>query len=191
MPSTTKPTRPFRLAHFARRSLKLLDYPWTTETLGVTLGVKPSKLHCVDNCLHQKQSASRTLDIARTLGLSEPLTMTVADAYELSANGSFSENSIDLLFADFGVGDSLPQFTQQNWRSIKDGGHLIVHSTVTNLNTRKWLDLVRANDGQCGLPPSQFHHISLLEPHKHFQNSITIIQKRTNKYDEPIFSEFA
>jgi translation elongation factor EF-1beta len=33
-----------------------------------------------------------------------------------------------------------------------------------------------------------FHFISYLEPHKRFQNSFTILQKRSNGYSEQIYS---
>jgi translation elongation factor EF-1beta len=35
---------------------------------------------------------------------------------------------------------------------------------------------------------ANFHHVGFLEPHKRFQNSFTIFQKRSSKYCEPIFS---
>lgn len=35
---------------------------------------------------------------------------------------------------------------------------------------------------------ADFHHIGFLEPHKRFQNSFTIFQKRSSKYGEPIYS---
>ena len=51
---------------------------------------------------------------------------------------------------------------------------------------------MRAHQGveATGLPAGEYVELSLLEPHKHFQNSISIFQKRTH-YKEPLYSEYA
>ena len=41
------------------------------------------------------------------------------------------------------------------------------------------------------MPPGEAHHISFLEPHKHFQNAITVLQKRPPGFAEPLYSERA
>lgn len=99
---------------------------------------------------------------------------------------------------DFGVGQRMPDFCSSAWKSIRQGGFLLCHSTLTNENTRNWLEAVRAKSSQevTGIPPDEYVELSLLEPHKHYQNSITLIQKRKTSetgtdYQEPLYSTFA
>ena len=40
-------------------------------------------------------------------------------------------------------------------------------------------------EASTGVPPGEAHHISFLEPHKHFQNAITVLQKRPPELAEP------
>jgi len=55
---------------------------------------------------------------------------------------------------------------------------MVLHSTVTNRVTREWLD---------NLPDAK--RLSLVEPHKRFQNSTTLFQKRPDGFTEPIYTE--
>jgi hypothetical protein len=88
-------------------------------------------------------------------------------------------------------------FVSSAWKSLRPGGFLLCHSTLTNENTRAWLEAIRArSDFQVtGIPPDEYVELSLLEPHKNFQNSVSILQKRnsssTGAYEEPIYSTFA
>ena len=92
----------------------------------------------------------------------------------------------------------MSDFASSAWKSICPGGFLLCHSTLTNENTRNWLEAVRARSSQdiTGIPPDEYVELSLLEPHKGFQNSITVIQKRKSMetgtfYEEPLYSKFA
>ena len=73
---------------------------------------------------------------------------------------------------------------------------VMVHSTVTNSLSRAWLERMRdrAHGEHRGAAPyGHFETISLMEPHKMFQNSVTIFQKRGGpygRYDEPIHTKF-
>ena len=85
-------------------------------------------------------------------------------------------------------------------------GYMLVHSTLTNALTREWLERVRrgvgrsrpdsrgveggVREGGCGLG---FSNMSFLEPHKMFQNSFSIFQKRddvSGQYEEPVLTRF-
>ena len=79
------------------------------------------------------------------------------------------------------------------------GGYLGVHSTLTNSLSRAWLERVRGAaragpGGGGGGPFAGAETVSLLEPHKLWQNSITLLQKRgdgaSGEYAEPVFSRF-
>ena len=91
----------------------------------------------------------------------------------------------------------MQEFVSKAWSSIKPGGFLLCHSTLTNQRTREWLEAARARKGQdeTGMPPDEYVEVSLLEPHKQYQNSISIFQKRKglngDDYSEPLYSEYA
>jgi hypothetical protein len=169
--------------------MKLLDYPWMEENLVGDLAATRPRLTILDNCLHQKEQATGAAGVARELGLDPYMDFKVGDAYE----ANFEEGSIDMLWCDFGVGKRMKEFMRANWSSLSPGGYLICHSTLTNSNTRSWLESVRSNSGldACGIPAGSYEQISFLEPHKRFQNSVTIIQKRDSGYEEPLYSEYA
>jgi hypothetical protein len=169
--------------------MKLLDYPWTIEDEVVNWGGRECKLTVLDNCKHQKETASSAVGIARKLNLHEYLDFKVGDAYE----ANFEKESVDMLWCDFGVGGRMVEFMKSNWGCIKPGGYLVCHSTLTNLNTRRWTEGLRAGGGVdvCGIPAGDYEHISMLEGHKRFQNSVTIVQKRDKGYEEPIYSQYA
>ena len=172
---------------------KLLDYPWTVPDLLETYDSIPARLLCIDNCDHQKETASSAGNVAKLLDLDNYFQFVKGDAFEMG----FEEASCDLLWCDFGVGSRMKDFVASAYKSIKPGGFLICHSTLTNQRTRNWLEGVRGGLGVdvTGLPPGEFSEISFLEPMKHYQNSISILQRRGTDpdsiYSEPLYSEYA
>ena len=134
------------------------------------------------------------MDVAAALGLSERLEFEIGDAFEIFSNEDrFARDSVDMFWLDFGVGDRVADFVRGLWPAIAPGGFVVCHSTLTNRATRQWLEAVRrgAGEAETGLPPSEVHHVSLLEPHKHFQNALTLLQKRPAGFEEPLYSERA
>ena len=171
---------------------KLLDYPFTPKDIVKNHSAKRSSLLCIDNCLHQRETATGAAAVAKTLGLSEYLEFVMGDAYDMQ----FEADSIDLLWCDFGVGSRMKDFAKGAWKSIRPGGFLCCHSTLTNLGTRTWLEAVRrrAGEAETGMPQGEFVEISFLEPHKVYQNSITILQRQKSsncEFIEPIYSKYA
>ena len=98
---------------------------------------------------------------------------------------------------DFGVGSRMKEYASNVWKFIRPGGFLVCHSTLTNERTRTWLEAVRQRKGadETGIPADEYAELSLLEPHKRFQNSVTILQKRVGgggaQFSEPLYSEYA
>ena len=170
-----------------RGQCRLLDIDWTVPDLVDRYDDEPALLWCIDNCLHQKETATGATAVAKTLGLDKYMEFLQGDAYELS----LEPNSVDLLWCDFGVGSRMAEFAPAAWKSVRPGGFLVCHSTLTNQGTRDWLEALRAGDSNVtGIPADEYSELSLLEPHKRFQNSISWIQKRKD-YKEPIYSQFA
>ena len=182
--------------------LRMLDYPFGTPRLDEWASLSPSNpslkssLLCIDNCDHQKETASGAVGVAHVLGLESYLEFLKGDAFD-ALDTHFSEvESIDLLWCDFGVGSRMKEYSSSVWKFIKPGGLLVCHSTLTNKRTREWLEGVRQGKGEdiTGIPANEYAELSFLEPHKRFQNSVSILQKRVGtevEYSEPIYSEYA
>jgi len=175
--------------------LRLLDYPFGTPRLSEWSGstTNPSSsLLCIDNCEHQRETASGAVGVARTLGLDSYLQFLKGDAFDALDTHFSSVESIDLLWCDFGVGSRMKEYASNVWKYVAPGGFLVCHSTLTNQRTREWLEAVRHRKGveETGIPDEEYAELSLLEPHKRFQNSMTILQKRVG-FSEPLYSEYA
>jgi Methyltransferase domain len=171
----------------------LMDIPWAIPSIVEQYHDELSSLLLVDNCKHQKETASMASDLAYALNLEKYLDIQFGDAFQLSLDPM----SIDLLWCDFGVGSKMSTFCSQAWNSLRLGGFLICHSTLTNQGTREWLEAIRQkeDESKTGIPNDSYVEISLLEPHKRYQNSITILQKRkesgVSDFSEPVYSQFA
>jgi predicted O-methyltransferase YrrM len=171
---------------------RLLDIQWLIEEVVEHHDDSPSSLLCIDNCEHEKETATGAASVARTLGLDDYMEFRLGDAFDLT----LEEESVDLLWCDFGVGARMREFISMAWSSIRPGGFLLCHSTLTNRRTREWLERIRCRKGQeeTGIPPDEYVELTLLEHHKRFQNSVSVLQKRKGsdgRFEEPIYSEYA
>jgi hypothetical protein len=172
---------------------KLLNIDWTIHSAVEGFDSEPSKLLCIDNCEHQKETASGAGAVAIALGLDSYLEFQRGDAFSMN----LEKHSVDALWCDFGVGARMSEFISSAWDCIRPGGFLLCHSTITNENTRLWLEAIRSRQPKeiTGINPGEYTELSLLENHKRFQNSVSIIQKRKstdgNIFEEPIYSQYA
>jgi len=178
-----------------KEQCKLLNIQWANKDQLNKYANEPASLLCIDNCEHQKETATGACAVAKSLGLESYLQFLKGDAFEMKA--ILEESSIDVLWCDFGVGSNMKDFMRQGaWSSLRLGGLLLCHSTITNQRTRSWLEAARNHEGEetTGIPAGEYTEISFLEPHKYYQNSVSIFQKRASgdeQYKEPIFSEYA
>jgi hypothetical protein len=99
---------------------RLMDWPWTVTSVVIesTFDSSSASLICVDNCLHQRETASKAVAVANALGLATYLKFIKGDAYEMS----FEEESVDLLWCDFGVGSRMKEFVVGAWRAFTREG---------------------------------------------------------------------
>lgn len=171
---------------------KLLNIDWTIHNTVEEFDSEPSQLLCIDNCEHQRETASGAGLVAKSLGLDSYLEFRRGDAFDMN----LPDATVDVLWCDFGVGARMREFISSAWDCISPGGFLLCHSTLTNENTRTWLEAIRNRESKeiTGIEPGEYTELSLLECHKRFQNSVSIIQKRSMKgepYAEPIYSQYA
>ena len=180
-------------------------------------------------------TAHLVCDTAAALGLTQHLALHAGDAYQL-AGMSFAanvgdhtstgsggdggdgdgghcsvqdgEDMLDMLWLDFGLGTGsrIDEFLDAWWPRLRSGGHLLMHSTLTNAVTRAWLESRReqmrcpaegaGGTGSAGGSTQQrgglgvFETVSLLEPHKRYQNSVSIFQKRDGGWTEPLHTTY-
>jgi len=174
---------------------KLLNIDWTIESVLENCDQEPARLLCIDNCEHQKETATGASAVAKALGLDSYLQFQKGDAFTDLVD--LGVESVDALWCDFGVGARMSEFIASAWDCIRPGGFLLCHSTLTNENTRRWLEDCRNKKPKevTGIPPEEYVELSLLEPHKRYQNSVSIIQKRKSitgdSFQEPIYSQYA
>jgi predicted O-methyltransferase YrrM len=172
---------------------KLLNIDWTIDSELKSLDEEPARLLCIDNCEHQKETATGASAVAKSLGLNSYFEFQRGDAFDLD----LGVETVDALWCDFGVGARMKEFISSAWSCIRPGGFLICHSTLTNHNTRQWLEGIRNRlpEEETGIPPGEYVELSLLEPHKRFQNSVSILQKRKSSpgemFEEPVYSQYA
>jgi predicted O-methyltransferase YrrM len=151
--------------------LRLLDYPFGTPKLDEWASTSSpqhsvSSLLCIDNCEHQKETASSAVHVSRTLNLDPYLQFLKGDAFDALDTHFSQDETIDMLWCDFGVGNRMMEYVSRVWRYIRPGGFLVCHSTLTNERTRVWLEGVRRRAGVdiTGIPADEYVELSLLEP---------------------------
>ena len=171
---------------------KLLNIDWSIHEKVECFDEEPSQLLCIDNCEHQRETASGAGLVAKSLGLDSYLEFKRGDAFDMK----LPDSTVDVLWCDFGVGERMSEFISSAWDCISPGGFLLCHSTLTNENTRAWLEAIRRREPKeiTGIEPGEYTELSLLESHKRFQNSVSILQKRSARgetYQEPIYSQYA
>lgn len=166
---------------------RLLDWPWTAPPLD-RYDAEDASLLTIDDCEHKKETATGARAVSKGLGLEGYMRFMKADAFKLA----LAKDSVDVMWCDFGVGNRMKDFVSSIWPSLRNGGFLLCHSTLTNQRTRDWLEAARSHQGEdmTGFPTDEYVEVSLLEPHKHYQNSVSVFQKR-KEYEEPVYSEFA
>ena len=167
-------------------NLTMLDYPFGTPALrdwdSSSPSYLPPSLLCIDNCEHQRETASSAVRVAETLGLDSYIDFLKGDAFDALNTHFFEDESIDLLWCDFGVGSRMREYASNVWKYIKPGGFLLCHSTITNRGTRQWLEGLRGREGTkvTGIDPDEYVEISLLEGKS--QDAIKILLCSTTSY---------
>ena len=175
---------------------------WTAGRVGAAAPgsedarVNEGVLHCIDNMAHEHTTAHVVTRSAAELGMSDRLQLHEADAYDGDLPSVLAPGvEFDFMFIDLGAANRVEGFMEAWWPRVRpEGGMVMVHSTLTNALSRGWLEKMRQRSRSEPAPPyGSFETMSLLEPHKMFQNSVTLFQKRGGPfgtYDEPVHTKF-
>lgn len=173
-------------------SARLGNVPWAATDFDYS--ADSQKLHIVDNCAHEHTTAHKVADIAEALGCRELLQVHIKDAFDSELPSTLALPEVkyfDLLWIDLGAANRIEGFFDAWWHRVNPrGGFVIVHSTLTNSLSRQWLEKMRRlaeNGGRNpdgSIPYGAFVTVSFLEPHKMFQNSCSLFQKRGDALHE-------
>jgi len=169
---------------------RLGDIPWTRDDFDFNAHATESALHIVDNCAHEHTTAHLVADIATSLGINaaKRLHVHANDAFDADLPMTLAPEVryFDLLWIDLGAANRIEGFFEAWWPRVAVGGFVLVHSTLTNSLSRQWLERMRTLAKNNGVDPvtkaspfGPFCSVSLLEPHKMFQNSFSLFQKRS------------
>ena len=130
----------------------------------------------VDNVSSPYSAASRLRDAAERAGLAHLLDQRFCDFRDLPSVLPDPEQVFDLAWFDCGGYAEYRDFLDLYWDRVRaDGGMLVMHYTLTVPNHERVLAELesRRQTGSWG----QFEMLSLLEPHKLMQNSVTLIRR--------------
>src|SRR5262245_52923884 len=132
-------------------------------------------LSIIDNMSHSSGTAGRVQQIADRLKLSRLLRFHEGDFRGMSKSFPADLLPLDFVWFDCGGYNEYRAFVEEYWGLVNpNGGLLILHSTLTNFQIRSIvsdLKLKQATDHF-----NKFEMMSLLEPHKWRQNSMTLIR---------------
>lgn len=147
---------------------------------------KPS-LFSIDSLTHSGTTAHRVKMMAKKAGLNPYLRMINADFKNCSKKLRKAVRSFDFIWFDCGGYDDYVDFLKIYWSLINPkGGFLLLHSTLTNRAIRKIHDQLKKRQKR---EFNNFELLSILEPHKLIQNSVTLI-RITSKFTAPIYTEW-
>jgi predicted O-methyltransferase YrrM len=144
------------------------------------------KLLCLDNNSHPDSTASKVIKIAEELGLMDYLEIHYENFEGYSRKLAKEYKPLDFVWYDCGAMREYAMFLNEFWELInKDGGQLLLHSTLTNMTLHSLIKGLKLNQAT-----KDFHNyelLSLLEPHKKFQNSVTMI-RMISQYKDMYYS---
>jgi predicted O-methyltransferase YrrM len=144
------------------------------------------RMTCIDLNCHPSGTAGLAFAAAAELGVARYMEAYKVDFRGFAAALDASVKPFDLVFLDCGGYDNLSAFFDEYWPHVSpDGGLVLVHSTLTNIEGLAFLKDLKLR--QATRDFLDYELLSLLEPHKFFQNSVTIL-RRTAGYSDRIYS---
>ena len=141
---------------------------------------------CIDNNTHPQSTASKVQSVISSIGLDNFVSIVGANFQEYAERIDESRLPFDFVWFDCGGLKEYFIFYHEYWKFVDpNGGLLLMHSTLTNLEIINFVKTIKLSQAT-----TDFHNmelLSLLEPHKIAQNSVTLIRKISN-YHEHIYS---
>jgi Methyltransferase domain len=139
-------------------------------------------LHCVDNMSHPDTSAHEALDGAKVLGIDRYLKFHRESSRDFITRLKDRPVQFDLMWLDAGNYFSYLDYARNLFPFVNpDGGHILIHSTETNLEAKAFVRALKLR--QATVDFNNYELIGLLEPHKFRQNSVMIIRVTSGLVD--------
>ena len=142
-------------------------------------------LSVIDDTSHPATSAKKVEEVARKLRLHSFLKFHEGDFRGMSSRLEKESLPLDLIWFDCGM---LREFLAEYWDLLNpQGGLLLIHTLPSNSIKFAALEDFKKKLARRGSPP--FEVLSLVEPHKWRQNSVTLIRKMSPGMDSPSVEE--
>jgi hypothetical protein len=144
------------------------------------------KLLCIDNHTLPGSTSAKVQALMGELGLDNLVEFVNADFTTYSEEIDKSFLPLDFVWFDCGALKEYFLFFTNFWRFVNpQGGLLLMHSTLTNLEISTFIKSIKLLQATSDF--NNIEIISLLEPHKKAQNSVTMF-RRTAQVDETIYT---
>ena len=141
--------------------------------------IRPAKLHIIDNCSHGKTTADKVLTKAQDMGFKDLLKFHEADFASYADKLPEEDLPFDLIWLDCGNIVYYEIFRKFYFPLLnKNGGLILIHSLLTNFHGQMFLKNLKLNQATTDF--NKYELISVLEPHKVAQNSLTILRSVEN-----------
>jgi predicted O-methyltransferase YrrM len=135
----------------------------------------PARLHMIDNLVHRNTTAGMVIETARELGLDGPLNVHEADFMGYAEKLPKEEGPFDMVWFDCGTIEYFQHFKRAYWPLVnRNGGLILIHSLATNFHGQLFLSELKLEQATKSF--TEFELMTLVEPHKARQNSVTMVR---------------
>ena len=147
--------------------------------------IRPAQLHIIDNFAHGKTNADKVSQKAKDMGFEGLLKFHEGDFFNFADKLPKEDLPFDLIWLDCGDLNAYEHFKNFYFPLVnKNGGLILIHSLQTNFHGQMFLKNLKLEQATVNF--NKYELISILEPHKLRQNSLTILKSvenlRTNIY---------
>jgi len=135
----------------------------------------PARLHMIDNLVHADTTAGKVIETASRLGIDAPLRVHETDFIGYADKLPQDEGPFDMVWFDCGTIEYFQHFKRAYWPLVsRNGGLILIHSLATNFHGQMFLSELKLEQATKSF--TEFELMTLIEPHKTRQNSITLIR---------------
>jgi predicted O-methyltransferase YrrM len=135
----------------------------------------PARLHMIDNLVHADTTAGKVIRTAKDLGIDGPLRVHEADFIGYADKLPKDELPFDMVWFDCGTIEYFQHFRRAYWPLVsRNGGLILIHSLATNFHGQMFLSELKLDQATKSF--TEFELLTLIEPHKTRQNSVTLVR---------------
>ena len=135
----------------------------------------PARLHMIDNLVHADTTAGKVIETASKLDIDGPLRAHEADFIGYADKLPKDEGPFDMVWFDCGTIEYFQHFKRAYWPLVsRNGGLILIHSLATNFHGQMFLSELKLEQATKSF--TEFELMTLIEPHKTRQNSVTMIR---------------